>query len=127
MAETVKRILVVDDDGDTQFMLSALFEQAGYEARAASAVSDALELARREHFDLFVVDTRLADGTGAALCRQLREAYPHAPVIIFSGALLESEREDGLSAGASEYVAKPGIDGLAEAVRRALGDKKQRS
>jgi CheY-like chemotaxis protein len=36
------------------------------------------------------------------------------------GAAYESDREEGLRAGAREYVAKPGIDRLSEAVRRAL-------
>lgn len=81
---------------------------------------EALKLAGRAEFDLFILDTRLESGSGLDLCRALREAHPDTPVSFYSAAAFDSDRETALRAGASAYVAKPGTEEVMEAVRRAL-------
>lgn len=122
-----KRILCVEDNEDIRFMLTTVLGAAGYDAASAGGTEEAARMARDEHFDLFVLDTKLAGESGIALCRTLREMRPAAPVIFYSGAVSDSDREEGLSAGACAYVAKPGVEGLVEAVRHVLGDDEEES
>ena len=118
-----QRILCVDDHDDTCFMLSALFGQEGYETVSAGNMSEALELARREHFDLYILDARLPDGSGLELCVSLRALDPHARIIFYSGAAYERDRIAGLSRGASAYIIKPEINELLETVAGLLGGR----
>lgn len=114
-----RRILCVDDNEDTCFMLTTLLGR-DYETKSAAGVGATMELARREHFDLYILDNRFPNATGPELCRRLRELHPETPIIFYSGAAFESDREEGLRAGAQAYIVKPNIDSLTEAVRRVL-------
>lgn len=120
MRPTSPRVLCVDDNEDTCFVLRALLAGAGYDPVTSLSVSEALALAGRERFDLFILDARYPAHTGFELCRSLRQARPRAKVIFYSGSTLETDRERGLGAGAEAYVSKPEIEELLEAVRRAL-------
>lgn len=114
------RVLCVDDHDDTCFMLRTLLGTSGYEVETADGVSEALRLARAEHFDLYVIDNRYPDGTGADLCRRLREASPDTHVVIYSGAAYGSDRDEGLDAGATAYVVKPAIDDLLKTIKEVI-------
>jgi CheY-like chemotaxis protein len=103
------------------FMLTTLLGQ-DYETKSAAGIGATMELARRERFDLYILDNHFPDGTGPELCRRLRELHPEIPIIFYSGAVFESDKAEGLCAGAQECVSKPSIDSLTEAVRRVLGD-----
>jgi DNA-binding response OmpR family regulator len=115
----LRRVLCVDDNEDTCFMLTALLGRS-YEAASAGNAHDALELARSEHFDLYVIDTMLGDSSGLDLCRRIRELDAQTPIIFYSGAVYEEDKEEGLRAGAQAYVAKPGINKLLETAARLL-------
>ena len=117
------RILCVDDHEDTSFMLTHLLGQSNYEVVTAATIKDVLQLIERDEFDLYVLDKRLPDGSGLDLCRKLNAITPHVPVIFYSGDAYQLHRAEGLSAGADEYVPKPEIDKLIEAVERCLSEK----
>ena len=51
---------------------------------------------------------------GFAFCRQLRESDAKTPILFYSGAAYESDRQKGIAAGANDYVAKPDIESLIE-------------
>lgn len=114
------RVLCVDDNDDTCFMLRTLLGSSGYEVETAAGVKEAINLTRAESFDLFVIDNRYPDGTGAELCRRLRETRPGTGIIIYSGAAYADDRRQGLDAGADAYVVKPAIDELLTTIKDVL-------
>lgn len=120
MLITKRRILCVDDNEDNSSMLTVLLSLSSYEAVAAGSIKEALLLAQREQFDLFILDKRFPDGTGFDLCQEIRQLHPDTPVIFYSGDAYSSDRVEGLSAGAQDYVAKPDIDKLIETVNHFL-------
>ena len=115
-----RRILCVDDNADTCFMLETLFRRDGYEITSAGSADDALKLARTGHFDLFIIDSRLPDQLGIDLCRSLKAASPASAIIFYTGLATDAGRAAGLRAGAQDYITKPDIDQLIAAVRRTL-------
>ncbi len=120
MQPTKRRILCAEDDDDTCFMLTTLLGQSNYEAVSANTMNDALRLARRERFDLYILDKRFPDGTGVELCVRLHTRDPNIPIVFYSGDAYESDRREGLAAGAQEYVTKPDVEELIETVNRLL-------
>lgn len=118
MSSTKRRILCVDDDPDICEMLAYLLNHENYEAVTRGGVQQALELARRESFNLYILDEWFKRSSGTSLCHQLREFDPHTPIIIYSGAALEADRQEALQAGANAFVAKPDIEALLENIRR---------
>ncbi len=120
MANPKCRILCVDDHRDTSEMLQLLLSQEDYEVVTALSMEEALELSKRESFDLYVLDKRLPDGTGLDLCEQLSKLTPLVPCVLYTGDAYETHRQEALRAGADAFVAKPDIDALIDAVRELL-------
>ena len=70
-----------------------------------------------------MLDKRLPDGDGLALCQKLTEITPHVPCMFYSGDAYEVHRHQAMQAGAAAYVAKPDIEGLIESVRQLLAER----
>jgi CheY-like chemotaxis protein len=118
------RILCADDHDDTCFLLSTLLNSWGYEVRSAGSVEETLTIAGMEHFDLFILDYYYRDGSGVDLCRQLRRMKPQTPVMFYSGAAYESDKEQALGAGAEAYLVKPELESLLTAIQGVLQRQK---
>lgn len=123
MQPTKRRILCVDDDDDICFMLNHLLEQENYDVMTVKNVSEALQLAQNESFNLYIFDEWFPREAGLGLCRKVREFDPHTPIIFYSGAAFDSDKEEALYAGAQAFVAKPYVEELLNTVHRLLADK----
>ena len=99
-------------------MLVTLLRLAFIEARAVGSAAQALSLIQTEHFDLVMLDARLPGIDGFELCRRLRAFDPHIPIIFFSGAAHETDKQKGIEAGADDYVSKPDIFQLMNSVKQ---------
>jgi DNA-binding response OmpR family regulator len=100
-------VLFVDDNEDSRFIITTILELAGYEVMTAVTCAEGLRLARAEVFDLYILDNRLPDRTGIRLCRQIREFDRQAPIVFYSGASREVDKQVALSAGAQVFLTKP--------------------
>jgi len=101
------RILYVEDHEDTSEMMKVLLEMSNYEVALARTVADGFYLAQSEHFDLYLLDAHLPDGSGLELCKQICEIAGHRPVLFISGDAYEADKLQGLTAGAVAYLTKP--------------------
>ena len=115
-----RRVLCVEDHEDTCFMLSNLLRQESYDALLVGNIDEALRIVEGESFDLFILDKQLPDGSGLDLCRELRGRFPQTPIIFYSAGAYESDEREAFLAGATDYVKKPGVEELVEAVKRQL-------
>jgi CheY-like chemotaxis protein len=121
MPPHTRRVLCVDDDEDICLMLCGLLGLIDCHATTAATAAEALEMIARGGFDLYLLDYWLPGGGGVELCKKIRESEPSTPIVFYSGAGLESEREEALAAGAQAYLLKPGdVALLVETVRRLL-------
>ena len=123
MSEVKCRILCVDDHEDTPEMLKLLLSQSDYEVHPANSMEEALELAQKYEFDLYVLDKHLPDGTGMELCTKLNALTPGVPCIFYSGDAYEIHRLEAIAAGAHAYVPKPEVDVLIETVHKILSER----
>ncbi|MCA1621906.1 MAG: response regulator [Acidobacteria bacterium] len=114
------RILFVDDHEDTRFLISYLLGGWGYEVAAARSVEEGLALARGGGFDLYLLDSRFADGSGAELCEGIREFDKETPIVFYSGDH-PTRLKKSLDCDAQGFVLKPGFDALPRELERALG------
>lgn len=119
-----KRILLVDNDEDTCSMLS-VFLEADYKVIPALTLVNGLELAKRDRFDLCLVDFYLPDGTGWELFQQIRAFDASTPVIFCSGCSRESIQQQALQTDAHAFLVKPiDLDVLAKAIACAIDRQK---
>ena len=119
MKTTSPRILFVDDHEDTRTMIAALLRPAGYEVIAADGVREGLRLAQTFSFDLYLLDSKYADGSGAELCEKIREFDEKTPILFYTGEH-PSQLAEHLECHIQGYVMKPGLDILHKEINRAL-------
>jgi two-component system, OmpR family, response regulator len=101
------RILCTEDDADTREMLTVLLESFGYEVVCPADSTLALELIRGLHFDLCLLDNWMPGLSGLELTQKIRKLNKTVPILFYSGAVHESDRQQALGAGAQGYLFKP--------------------
>ena len=126
----MKRILVVEDDSAIAFGLQVDLRGEGYDVEIASDGDKALQLARRENFDLILLDVMLPRKDGFEVCRELRLGGTKTPIIMLTAKVQEAEKVMGLELGADDYVTKPFSPRelrarVKAALRRTVGDELQ--
>jgi DNA-binding response OmpR family regulator len=123
MPQVQCRILCIDDHDDTSEMLKLILSNEDYEVVTARTGEEALQLAKSDEFDLYVLDKHLPDRNGLDLCTELNQIAPDVPCLFYSGDAYAIHRSEALAAGAHAYVVKPDIDGLIDTVRKLLSEK----
>lgn len=101
-------ILLVEDDDTVAGLVAHILKRAQHEVLRARGRSDCLVLwqARMEEIALVILDCRLADGEGAALCQELRGRAPELPVLLTSGR--DHSRDPLVTEGiATAFLRKP--------------------
>lgn len=117
----MSRILVVDDDRTTVYVLQRLLNDAGYSTRVAMDGVEALQMLRAEPFDLLLLDVWMPRMNGLELLAKLRSRRRRPRVVVMTSddtpaTLLQAVREQ-----AFQYVQKPVESAtLLETVREAL-------
>jgi DNA-binding response OmpR family regulator len=98
--------MIVDDDRITVSLLQTLLEMDGFEVMQAPNGAIAMERAKANKPDAFLVDFHLADYDGSDFVRELRKLkeFADAPIIMTSG--LNREKE-AAAAGANKFLIKP--------------------
>jgi CheY-like chemotaxis protein len=119
MPKSKPRILFVDDHEDTRFLVITWLGALGYEVTATESVSEGLRLAGSESFDLYLLDSRLADGDGKDLCEKLREIDELTPIVFYAGDIRERVMADS-DCETQGFVVKPEIESLPQIIGNAL-------
>ena len=115
------RILCTEDDADTREVLRLLLEMDGFDVTCAIDSKQALNLARAENFDLYLLDNWLPDVLGDVLCQTLREFDPITPILFYSGAAGEADKARAMACGAQGYIVKPAkLEELTAEIRRLI-------
>jgi len=106
------RVLFVDDDEDACEILRLLMNLCGVDPTCAASAAEAWPLIKSQFFDLFVLDGWLPGIDGFEFCRQIREFDSETPILFYTGAAYDADKQKGMAAGANAYVTKPDVDGL---------------
>jgi two-component system response regulator VicR len=99
-------ILFVEDDTTIAMGVEYSLKQDGFQVSLAHRLEEARDLLKRQSFDLVLLDLGLPDGSGYALCKEIRAAGD-VPIIILSARDEETSIILGLDLGADEYITKP--------------------
>ncbi|MBL8291609.1 MAG: response regulator transcription factor [Bryobacterales bacterium] len=103
----MQTILFIDDDEGLQDTIAVMLEQEGYRVLAALDGKTGYEKVLTLKPDLLIVDLRLPGMSGVDICKQLRAAQIHTPIIVLSAIGEEVDKVLLLEIGADDYVTKP--------------------
>ena len=104
-------ILVLDDDPIVRRALTSVLADEGYQVQTAADGAEGLEKARRQEFNLALVDIRLPDVSGMEVLQALKEMAPDVEVLIITAYPGLETAIEAVRLGAYDYVVKPFADG----------------
>ena len=101
-----QKVLVVEDEPSLVDTLQYSLSRQGYDVAVSSDGAKALEVARREHPDLVILDVMLPTMDGFEVCRILRQEMS-VPILMLTARTDEVDKVVGLEVGADDYLTKP--------------------
>lgn len=103
----MRTILVIEDDDAIRQGIVDTLEYHGYCVRQVAEGDLGLKKATNSDYDLLLLDLALPGKTGLEILQGVRRLRPAQPVIILTAKGSETDRVNGLKAGADDYVVKP--------------------
>ena len=105
----MKKIALIEDDTDLYNLVQYNLDKEGFQVVGSQTGKGALDLCRREHPDLVILDIMLPDSDGLEICKAIRanSELAHVPVIFLTARASETDRIVGLELGANDYIVKP--------------------
>jgi len=123
------RILIVEDEETQRVLLGGLLEKEGHVVAAAGNGTDAIDLYRKNTFEIVFLDYKLPDTDGLTLLKTFKEINPEVDIIMITAFGTIENAVDALKAGATDYLTKPvDLDDLLfglDIVQLALANEKE--
>ena len=99
-------ILIVDDEIRIRSMIRKYAEFEGHTVTEAGDGMEAVRLARKEEFDIIILDIMMPELDGFSACREIRKVKS-TPIIMLSARGEEYDKINGFESGVDDYVVKP--------------------
>ncbi len=105
-------ILLAEDNPVNQFLAQRVLENEGHRVTVAWDGAQAVEMVRREQFDLVMMDVQMPVLGGLEATAAIRDAERasggvRVPVIAMTASAMQGDRERCLAAGMDDYISKP--------------------
>lgn len=100
-------ILVVEDDKNTNKLMSAILRSNGYDVIAAFDGMEALKKLDEQQIDLMIVDIMMPNMNGYELTQLLRDSNYNLPILMVTAKELPEDKHKGFLVGTDDYMTKP--------------------
>lgn len=117
-------ILAVDDSASMRQMVAFTLKGAGYDVTEAKDGVEALNLAKKNKFNLVITDINMPNMDGITLTKELRmlAAYKFIPILTLTTESSAEKKMAGKQAGATGWIVKPfNPEQLLATVKKVLG------
>lgn len=106
MSAFPKQILCVEDHSDICELISLILKD--YKVISANSMAEALRLASKEQFSLYLLDYHLPDGTGIELCLLIKNFDTETPILFITETSSMNEQQ-ALTIGAQGLIKKTDV------------------
>ncbi len=105
----MSRILAVDDSASMRQMVAFTLKSAGYDVAEAPDGAEALEMAKKEKFNLVLCVVNMPNMDGISLVKALRQLpdYKFTPLLMLTTEAGPEKKQEGKQAGATGWLVKP--------------------
>lgn len=119
-------VMVIDDHEAITTLIKEALEQHGFVVACFAKSAPALELLRRQRFDVAIVDLNLAGDSGFLFIGEATVIDPHMVNVIITGAVAEHTRKRALRLGVVDFIVKPidNLDLFAERIGNLTNDSR---
>jgi DNA-binding response OmpR family regulator len=101
------RLLLVDDETGFVNVLAKRIAKRGFSVTKAFSGLEAIQVLRKEIFDVAVLDLKMEDMDGIEVLKVFKKMAPRLQVIMLTGHGCEEAAREGLESGAFDYLTKP--------------------
>jgi len=101
-----QKILVIDDDDNTLWLVGTLLQHNGYEVLKSASPNEGLKLAIDHKPDLILLDVMMPEMDGWEVCKRIREKSK-VPIMFITAKNAIKDVVKGLEIGGDDYIAKP--------------------
>ena len=121
----MRDILIAEDNALLAKGICTALKSERYRVRHVADGAAALAAIAEQRPDMLVLDIMMPNTDGITVCRTIRRTDAHLPILMLTARGLDSQKVEGLSAGADDYLTKPFsiaelIARIAALLRRAL-------
>lgn len=111
MTTKEKKVLIVEDDSVLGSMYKIKFETSGFHVTVATNGADGLEVARKNSFDIILLDIIMPQLDGFSVLAELKSdaKTKEIPVIMLTNLGTEEDKKKGKEMGAVDYVVKSSL------------------
>lgn len=102
----VKKVLIVEDEGDMCLLLNILLKGDDMELDHVKNLAEAVVHLEKEQPSVIILDNRLPDGFGVDFVPVVKKNYPNIKIIMISG-LGAAARDVAIENGADTFIEKP--------------------
>lgn len=107
LAQSSKRVLVVDDEPDTRALIWDILSEEGYDVHLCSGGEQALDHLGRMTFDLILTDIKMPGMSGMELLTRIRASAPYVRVVLMTAYASVDSAIQALREQAFDYLVKP--------------------
>jgi len=119
------QILLIDDDVQSNKILSTVLERAGYEVTSTHSGENALKVLSQNSYAIVITDLILPGIGGLEILKHLQDNSPHTNVILITGNASAETAVEAMKNGAFDYITKPlNIDKLKLIIENSLEKQK---
>ncbi|WP_343689259.1 response regulator transcription factor [Chitinophaga sp.] len=101
------KVLVIEDEHRVADLIKRGLEEQQFSVELAFDGAIGKKMALQYEYDIIIMDVILPQINGLDLCRQIRTAKPHLPIIMLTALGTTDDKVEGLDAGADDYLVKP--------------------
>jgi two-component system cell cycle response regulator DivK len=123
-----KTVLIVEDNELNMKLFHDVLAAHGYETLQTRNGNDALELARKNHPDLIIMDIQLPEVSGLEVTRWIKDddMLHDIPVVAVTAFAMKGDEERIREGGCEAYMAKPiSVQEFISTVRQFIGEAQQ--
>ncbi len=125
---SIETILVADDEESIRWVLSKALSKQGFGVDLAENGQEALDLIRRNRYDLAILDIKMPGASGLELLDRFQQEHPDTPVVIMTAESTMKNAVEAMKRGAYDYITKPfdldTIDAIILKAQKALSATK---
>lgn len=105
------RILVAEDNPINKFLIMKILQNWQVEMDVVENGKEAIEKLKEKDYDLILMDIFMPVMNGLEAIKLIREGYAigkqNIPIITFTAAVMETDKESAIAAGANDVISKP--------------------
>jgi len=103
----MKKILVVDDEGNIQSILKEVLSEEGYSVVTAGTGKGCMDAVNKEFFDAIILDVKLPDIDGISIIENIKKTSGESEIIVISGHATIEMAVEAIKRGAYDFIKKP--------------------